>query len=93
MLDVVDREAERLVPLEEAVEDLGAHGADAGAGAARRELAVEVVLGERGLERDEHLADRLRALVGRRRACSRSRWPPIRRRRVRASSAVSISSR
>ena len=38
VLDVVDGEAERLVSLEEAVEDLGADGADPRAGAARREL-------------------------------------------------------
>ena len=59
MLDVVDGEAERLVSLEEAVEDLGADGADPRARAARGELAVEVVLGEGGLEGVEHLAQRL----------------------------------
>ena len=38
MLDIVDGETERLVSLEEAVEDLGADGADAGAGSTRGEL-------------------------------------------------------
>ena len=64
MLDVVDGEAKGLVLLEEAVEDLGANGADPGAGAARGDLAMEVVLGKGRLERNEHLADRLVPLVG-----------------------------
>ena len=58
MLDVVDGEAERLVSLEEAVEDLGADHADARARAARGKLAVEVVLGEGWLQGVEHLAQR-----------------------------------
>ncbi len=92
MLDVVDGEAERLVSLEEAVEDLGADRADARARAARGELAVEVVLGEGGLQGVEHLAQRFEPLSQTARV-SRSRWPAMRRKRVRASSAVSINSR
>ena len=64
MLDVVDGEAERLVSLEEAVEDLGTDHPDPSAGAAGSELAVEVVVGERGLERVQHLAKSFGALVG-----------------------------
>ena len=63
MLDVVDGEAKGLIALEEAVEDLGANGADPRAGPACRELSVEVVFGQRGLERFQHLAESLGALV------------------------------
>ena len=92
MLDVVDGEAERLVSLEEAVEDLGADRADPSARSTCRELEWRSCSARAGVKSriiSPSVSDPLSQIA----RVSRSRCPAMRRKRVRASSAVSISSR
>ena len=65
MLEVVDREPQRLVALQEPVEDRRADHPDARAAAARGDLGVEVVAGEGGLQLVEQPAERHVGLLDR----------------------------